>query len=109
MLVILALVSVVLAAIFVPQPRIRLTSVRYETTSCDPVTISFVATAAVTLSNEGTGDGAVVVRFYVDGLFRTEATYVVSARSTIERALDVVIEDCSPHRYSVDTYFPSNG
>ena len=103
LLVVLTIGLVVLAVIVVPQPRIRLTSARYETTACDPVTISFVARAIVTLANEGNGDGAIVVLFYVDGQLRTKETYLVSAQNSIQRTLEIVIAGCSPHRYSVDT------
>jgi len=110
LLVVLAIALVVVTAIVVPQPRIRLAGVRYETAPCDSVTISFVARAIVTLTNEGEGDGAIVVRFYVDGRLGTKGTYLVSAQSTTQRALDIVIAGCSPHRYSVDTCIPaSNG
>jgi len=108
LLVVLAIGLVVLAVIVVPLPRVRLTSARYETTACDPVTISFVARAIVTLTNEGNGDGAIVVQFYVDGLLRAKGTYLVSAQSTIQRTLDTVIAGCSSHRYSVDTCIPAS-
>ncbi|HYT00062.1 MAG TPA: hypothetical protein VEO20_05290 [Thermoplasmata archaeon] len=106
MLVVLAIVLVVVAAILVPQPRIRLTGVRYQTTPCDLATTTFVATAIVTLTNEGAGDGAIIVRFYADGQMRAMGNFFVPGHRTLERALDAMIGDCAYHRYSVDTLIP---
>ena len=103
MLVSLAIVLLVLVVIFVPRPNIRLTNVRYETGSCDPVTSSVVATAYVTLTNTGGADGDVFVRFYVDGQRRETGDFLVPARASVERSLSVVITDCASHHYSVDT------
>ena len=105
-MVVLAILALLLVVIFVPRPNIRLTNVRYQTSSCSPVTSSVIATADVTLTNTGTVDGYIVARFYVDGERRATGGFVVAAEATIEEMLVATIMGCLSHHYSLDTCFP---
>ncbi len=107
LLIVLAIIALVLVVIFVPRPNIRLTSVRYETSSCDPVTSSVLATAHVTLINTGVVDGYIVARFYVDGGRRATSAFFVAARATVSGTLEATIMGCVSHQYSIDTCYPS--
>ena len=106
-MVVLAIVLLLLVVIFVPRPNVRLTNVRYQTSSCDPVTSSVIATGYVTFANTGTVDGYIVARFYVDGERRTTTGFPVAAQSTVEGTMAATVQGCSSHRYSLDTCFPS--
>jgi hypothetical protein len=106
-MVVLAIVALLLVVIFVPRPNIRLTSVRYQTSSCDPVTSSVLATAYVTFSNTGTVDGYIFARFYVDGERRATSGFFVAAQATVEGTLAATIMGCLSHHYSLDTCYPS--
>lgn len=107
LLVVLAIGLLVLAVIVIPQPRIQLTAVRYETTPCDLSTTSFVATAVVTLTNSGGGAGDIFVRMYVDGERRATGHFFVPAQNSVEKRVSVTIAGCAPRRYSVDTCLPA--
>jgi len=106
-MVVLAIVLLLLVVIFVPRPNVRLTNVRYQTSSCDPVTSSVIATAYVTFTNTGTVDGYIVARFYVDGERRATSGFVVAVQATVEGTLVATILGCVAHHYSLDTCFPS--
>ena len=107
LMVVLAILALLLVVIFVPRPDIRLTDVRYTTSSCDPVPSSVLATAYVTFTNAGIVDGYIVARFYVDGERRATGGFVVAAEATIEEMLVATIMGCLSHHYSLDTCFPS--
>jgi len=106
-MVVLAIVLLLLVVIFVPRPHLRLTNVRYQTSSSDQVTSTVIATAYVTFTNSGMLDGYIIARFYVDGERRTTSGFPVAAQSTVEGTLVATIQGCSSHRYSLDTCFPS--
>ena len=106
-MVVLAMMLLLLVVIFFPRPDVRLTNVRYQTSSCDPVTSSVIATAYVTLTNTGTVDGYIVARFYVDGDRRATNGFVVAAQATVEGTLVATILGCLSHHYTLDTCFPS--
>ena len=106
-MVVLAIMLLLLVVIFVPRPNVRLTDVRYQTSSCDPVTSTVIATAYVTFTNSGMLDGYIIARFYVDGERRATSGFLVAAQSTVEGTLVATIQGCSSHRYSLDTCFPS--
>jgi len=106
-MVVLAIVLLLLVVIFVPRPNVRLTDVRYQTSSCDPVTSTVIATAYVTFTNSGMLDGYIIARFYVDGERRETTGFPVAAQSTVEGTLVATIQGCSSHRYGLDTCFPS--
>ncbi len=95
-----------LVVIFVPRANIRLTDVRYETSSCDPVTSSVVATASVALTNTGGADGYIMVRFYVDGQRRATSGFYVAAQSAVHGTLTATISGCLTHHYGIDTCYP---
>ena len=105
-MVVLAIMALLLVVIFVPRPNVRLTNVRYQTSSCDPVTSSIVATAYATFTNTGAVDGYIVARFYVDGARRATSGFVVAAQATVEGTLAAQIMGCLSHHYSLDTCFP---
>ena len=105
--VVLAIVLLFLVVIFVPRPNIRLTNVRYETSSCDQATSSVVATAYVTLTNGGKADGYIVVRFHVDNVQRATGSFYVSADATVDGSLMATITGCYAHRYGVETCYPA--
>jgi len=86
-MVVLAIVLLLLVVIFVPRPNVRLTDVRYQTSSCDPVTSTVIATAYVTFTNSGMLDGYIIARFYVDGERRATSGFPVAAQSTVEGTL----------------------
>jgi hypothetical protein len=106
-MVVIAILALLLVVVFVPRPNVRLTNVRYQTSSCDPVTSSVIATAYVTLTNIGTVGGYIVARFYVDGERRATSGFVVAAQATVEGTLVATILGCLSHHYSLDTCFPS--
>ena len=106
-MVVLAIVLLLLVVIFVPRPNVRLTVVRYQTSSCDPVTSTVIATAYVTFTNSGMLDGYIIARFYVDGERRATSGFVVAAQATVEGTLVATILGCLSHHYSLDTCFPS--
>jgi hypothetical protein len=101
--VVLAIVLLLLVVILVPRPNVRLTSVRIETSACDPLTSTSVVTAYVTLTNSGQVDGEVFVRVWVDSQIRVSQGFGVAARTSANRTLSVPIMDCSSHTYWVDT------
>jgi len=105
-MVVLAMFLLLLVVIFVPRANIRLTDVRYQTSSCDPVTSSVVATASVTLTNNGGADSYIMVRFYVDGERRATSCFYVAAQSAVHGTLTATISGCVFHRYRIDTCFP---
>jgi len=106
-MIVLAIMALLLVVIFVPRPNIRLTNVRYETSSCDPVTSSVLATAYVTFANSGTVDGYIIARFYVDGERRATRGFFVAAQATVQGTLEAAIVGCLSHHYSLDTCYPS--
>jgi hypothetical protein len=106
-MVVLAIVLLLLVVIFVPRPNIRLTSVRYETSSCDSVTSSVVATAYVALANGGRADGYIIVRFYVDGIRRATGGFYVAAQAAVAGTLTATIPGCLSHHYAIDTCYPA--
>jgi len=106
-MIVLAIMALLLVVIFVPRPNIRLTNVRYETSSCDPVTSSVLATAYVTFANSGTVDGYIIARFYVDGERRATSGFFVAAQATVQGTLEAAIMGCLAHHYSLDTCYPS--
>lgn len=104
-MVLLAIMLLLLMVIFVPRSNVRLTDVGYETSSCNPVTSSVLATAYVTLTNTGEADGHIVVRFYVDGERRATSGFYVARQATVAGTLTATIAGCFPHRYTVDTCY----
>src|SRR5438128_12489347 len=105
-MVVLAIVLLLLVVIFVPRPNVRLTNARYQTSPCDPVTSTVIATAYVTFTNSGMLDGYIIARFYVDGERRTTSGFPVAAQLTVEETLVATIQGCSYHRYRLDTCVP---
>ncbi|HYT17146.1 MAG TPA: hypothetical protein VEO18_02730 [Thermoplasmata archaeon] len=106
-MVVLAILALLLVVIFVPRPDIRLTDVRYTTSSCDPVPSSVLATAYVTFTNAGIVDGYIVARFYVDGERRATSVFLVAAKATVTGSLVATIMGCLSHHYSLDTCYPA--
>src|SRR2546427_13030934 len=106
-MIVLAIMALILVVIFVPRQNIRLTNVRYETSSFDPVTSSVLATAFVTFANSGTVDCYIFARFYVDGERRATSGFFVAAHATVQGTLAAAIMGCLAHHYSLDTCYPS--
>jgi hypothetical protein len=102
----LAIVVLLLVVSLFPRPSIRIVSVRFETSACDQLASSSMATAYLSLANSGTSDGIVYVLFNVDGVRSHAEPFIVPARTTIDRSMSVTIMDCSSHRYAVDLCFP---
>ena len=99
------------AGLFVlPRPDIILTNPQYFPGECDPENETRILTATFTLTNRGSGSGAMEVRLYADHItLSSDVLFEVPPRSSIRGTLSGIVHDCAQHTYSLSATHPSSG
>lgn len=102
----IAIFSVFLAAAAL-RPSVTITSAAYFYTECDNATATRHLTALFNLTNSGVAPAFVGVQLYVDGASQTTGYFKAPAQTVTPGRVGTVLQDCGPHRPSLELCFPS--